>query len=74
MVHRKSAGANNNRNDMLYVSIFFITVMIIVTFTSYNIESYSASLSAEDTQTMTLNSIETKKIQVGDINVAYDVR
>ncbi|MFZ0252408.1 MAG: hypothetical protein WAL28_01245 [Nitrososphaeraceae archaeon] len=74
MVHRKSAGANNNRNDMLYVSIFFITVMIIVTFTSYNIESYSASLSAEDTQTMNLNSIETKKIQVGDINVAYDVR
>ena len=74
MVHRKSAGANNNRNDMLYVSIFFITVMTIVTFTSYNIESYSASLSAEDTQTMNLNSIETKKIQVGDINVAYDVR
>ncbi len=74
MVHRKSAGANNNRNDMLYVSIFFITVMIIVTITSYNIESYSASLSAEDTQTMNLNSIETKKIQVGDINVAYDVR
>ena len=74
MVHRKSAGANNNRNDMLYVSIFFISVMIIVTFTSYNIESYSASLSAEDTQTMNLNSIETKKIQVGDINVAYDVR
>lgn len=74
MVHRKSAGANNNRNDMLYVSIFFITVMTIVTFTSYNIESYSASLSAEDTQTMNLNSIETKKIQVGDIDVAYDVR
>ncbi|MGB7696339.1 MAG: hypothetical protein WBL46_03860 [Nitrososphaeraceae archaeon] len=74
MVHRKSAGANNNRNYMLYVSIFFITVMTIVTFTSYNIESYSASLSAEDTQTMNLNSIETKKIQVGDINVAYDVR
>jgi len=74
MVHRKSAGANNNRNDMLYVSIFFITVMTIVTFTSYNIESYSASLSAEDNQTMNLNSIETKKIQVGDINVAYDVR
>lgn len=74
MDHRKSAGANSNRNDMLYVSIFFITVMIIVTFTSYNIESYSASLSAEDTQTMNLNSIETKKIQVGDINVAYDVR
>ena len=71
MVHRKSAGANNNRNDILYVSIFFITVMTIVTFTSYNIESYSASLSAEDTQTMNLNSIETKKIQVGDINVAH---
>ena len=24
MDHRKSAGANSNRNDMLYVSIFFI--------------------------------------------------
>ena len=48
MVHRKSAGANNNTNDMLYVSIFFITVMIIVTFTSYNSESYSTSVSTED--------------------------
>ena len=74
MAHRRSAGANNNRNDKLYVSTFFISVLTIVTFSSYNIESYSASLSAEDTQTMNLNSIETKKIQVGDINVAYDVR
>ena len=24
MDHRKSSGANSNRNDMLYVSIFFI--------------------------------------------------
>jgi hypothetical protein len=48
MVHRKSAGANSNRNDMLYVSIFFIIVLTIVTFTSYNIESYSTSLSTED--------------------------
>ncbi len=32
MVYRKSAGANNNRNYMLYVSIFFITVLTIVTF------------------------------------------
>lgn len=70
MVHRKSAGANSNRNDK-YVSIFFITVLTIVTFTSYNIESYSASLSTEDNQTINLNSIETNKIQVGDIDVAY---
>lgn len=48
MVHRKSAGVNNNRNDMLYVSIFFIIVLTIVTFTSYNIESYSTNLSTED--------------------------
>ena len=48
MDHRKSAGANSNRNDRLYVSIFFITVLPIVTFTSYNIESYSTSLSTED--------------------------
>jgi hypothetical protein len=47
MVHRKSAGANSNRNDK-YVSIFFIIVFTIVTFTSYNIESYSTSLSTED--------------------------
>jgi hypothetical protein len=47
MVHRKSAGANSNRNDK-YVSIFFIIVLTIVTFTSYNIESYSTSLSTED--------------------------
>ena len=25
MDHRKSAGANSNRNDRLYVSIFFIS-------------------------------------------------
>lgn len=68
MVHRRSAGANNNRNDKLYVSIFFITVLTIVTFTSYNIKSYSASLSTEDNQTINLNSIKTKKIQVGDID------
>ena len=71
MVYRKSEGANNNRNYMLYVSIFFITVLTIVTFSSYNIESYSVRLSTEDNQTINLNSIETKKIQVGDINVAY---
>lgn len=43
MVHRKLS-ANSNRNDMLYVSIFLIIVLAIVTFTSYNIEGYSASL------------------------------
>ena len=47
MDHRKSAGANSNRNDRLYVSIFFIIFVTIVTFTSYNIESYSTSLSTE---------------------------
>ncbi|MDW0255667.1 MAG: hypothetical protein QN732_04925 [Nitrososphaeraceae archaeon] len=56
---------------MLYVSIFFIIVLTIVTLSSYNIESYSARLSTEDNQTINLNSIETKKIQVGDIDVAY---
>lgn len=71
MDHRRSAGANSNRNDMLYASIFFITVLTIVTFTSYNIESYSASLATEDNQTINLNSIETKKTHVGDIDVAY---
>lgn len=71
MVHRKSAGENSNGNDKLYVSIFFISVLAIVTFASYNIESYSASLSTEDNQTINLNSIETKKIHVGDIKVAY---
>lgn len=71
MDHRRSACANSNRNDMLYVSIFFITVLTIVTFTSYNIKSYSTSLSTEDNQTINLNSIETKKTQVGDIDVAY---
>jgi pimeloyl-ACP methyl ester carboxylesterase len=71
MVYKKSAGANNNRNYMLYVFIFFITVLTIVTFSSYNIESYSVSLSTEDNQSIDLNSIETKKIQVGDIDVAY---
>lgn len=71
MDHRRSAGANSNRNDMLYASIFFITVLTIVTFTSYNIKSYSTSLSTEDNQTINLNSIETKKTQVGDIDVAY---
>ena len=48
MVHRKSAGANSNRNDILHVSIFFIIVLIIVTFTSYSIESDATSLSTED--------------------------
>jgi hypothetical protein len=48
MVHRKSVGANSNRNDMLYVSIFFIIVLTIVTSNSYNIESYSTSLSTEN--------------------------
>jgi hypothetical protein len=47
MALRKSTSVNSNRNDK-YVSIFFITVLTIVTFTSYNIESYSASLSTED--------------------------
>lgn len=71
MDHRRSVGANSNRNDMLYASIFFITVLTIVTFTSYNIKSYSTSLSTEDNQTINLNSIETKKTQVGDIDVVY---
>lgn len=71
MVHRKSVSSDNCRNIILYMSIFFIAVLAAVTFASYNIESYSANPSKEDNQTMNLNSIETKKIQVGDIDVAY---
>jgi hypothetical protein len=47
MDHRKSAGANSNRNDRLYVSIFFISSLDNSN-VYYNIESYSTSLSTED--------------------------
>lgn len=53
----------------MYISIFFIAVLTAVTFSSYNIESYSASTSKEES--INLNSIETKKIHVDDIDVAY---
>lgn len=53
----------------MYISIFFIAVLTAVTFSSYNIESYSPSTSKEES--INLNSIETKKIHVDDIDVAY---
>lgn len=71
MVYRKSVNANNHRNVIFYMTIFFVTVLTVAVFASYNIESYSASPSKGDNQTINLNSIETKKIQVGDIVVAY---
>lgn len=71
MVNRKSVNSNNYRNVIFYTTIFFITVLTVATFASYNIESYSANPSKGDNQTINLNSIETKKIPVGDIVVAY---
>ena len=50
-----------------------MSVLTIVTFATNNIQSYSASLSIDDNQTINLNSIETKKIRVGDIDVGYKI-
>ena len=73
MVYRKSARVISNRVNKLYVSIFFMSVLTIVTFATNNIQSYSASLSIDDNQTINLNSIETKKIRVDDIDVGYKI-
>jgi len=50
-----------------------MSVLTIVTFATNNIQSYSASLSIDGNQTINLNSIETKKIRVGDIDVGYKI-
>ena len=73
MVYRKSARVISNRVNKLYVSIFFMSVLTIVTFATNNIQSYSASLSIDGNQTINLNAIETKKIRVDDIDVGYKI-
>jgi pimeloyl-ACP methyl ester carboxylesterase len=65
--------ANNYRNILLYISITFITVVTVVSFASYSNEPYRVNAFNHENQTINLESIETKKTHVGDIDIGYKI-
>jgi hypothetical protein len=69
MNRKNSIIANNYRHVLLYISITFITVVTVVSFASYSIETYRVNAFNHENQTINLQSIETKKIHVGDIDM-----
>jgi len=73
MNRKNSINPNNCRNVLLYISITFVTSVTLVIFVSYNIETFSVNAFNQENQTMNLRSIETKKIHVGDIDMAYKI-
>jgi pimeloyl-ACP methyl ester carboxylesterase len=73
MNRKNSINLNNCRNVLLYISITFVTSVTLVIFVSYNIETFSVNAFNQENQTINLRSIETKKIHVGDIDMAYKI-
>jgi pimeloyl-ACP methyl ester carboxylesterase len=70
---RSSLNTDDCRTVILCISITLFAVVTIVTLVSYNIEIYRVNAINEQNQTINLHSIETKKIHVGDIDMAYKV-
>jgi len=73
MNRKNSINPNDYRNVLLYIFITFVTSVTVVTFVSYNIETFSVNAFNQENQTINLRSIETKKIHVGDIDMAYKI-
>jgi pimeloyl-ACP methyl ester carboxylesterase len=70
MKSKDSINKINHRNFLLYASI---SVAILLIFLSWNIEPYSVNALNRTNQTINLHEIETKKIHVGDIDMAYKI-
>src|SRR6476660_3028072 len=68
MKNKGSICESNFRNVFLYTCIGFAALVI---FLSLNIEPYQANAFNQKNQTPNLNEIETKKIRVDDIELAY---
>lgn len=60
----------NLRNFLLYISI---SVAILLVFLSWNIQLSSVNAFDRTNQTLNLHEIETKKIRVNDIDMAYKI-
>lgn len=68
MKSKDSINEINHRNFLLYASI---SVAILLIFLTWNIELYPVNALNRTNQTINLHEIETKKIHVGDIEMAY---
>jgi pimeloyl-ACP methyl ester carboxylesterase len=73
MNRRSSLNTHNCRAVFLCISIALFTLVTIVTLASYNIEIYRVNAINQENQTINLHAIETKKVHVGDIDMAYKV-
>ncbi|HEY7227018.1 MAG TPA: alpha/beta hydrolase [Nitrososphaeraceae archaeon] len=61
---------SNHKNPLLYTCISFVALMI---FLSLNLEPYQVNAFNKMNQTLNLHGIETKKIRVDDIEMAYKI-
>jgi pimeloyl-ACP methyl ester carboxylesterase len=68
MKNKASICESNFRNVLLYTCIGFAALVI---FLSLNIEPYQVNASNQTNQILNLHEIETKKIRVDDIEMAY---
>lgn len=70
MKNKGSICESNFRNVLLYACIGLAAVVV---FLSWNIEPYEVNAFNQTNQTPNLNEIETKKIRVDDIEMAYKI-
>jgi pimeloyl-ACP methyl ester carboxylesterase len=73
MNRRSSLNTHNCRSVVLFFSIALFTLVTIVTLPSYNIDIYRVNAFNQENQTLNLHTIETRKVHVGDIDMAYKV-
>jgi pimeloyl-ACP methyl ester carboxylesterase len=73
MNRRSLLSTHNCRTVILCISIALFTLVTIVTLSSHNIEIYRVNALNQQNQTINLHAIETKKVHVGDIDMAYKV-
>lgn len=70
MNSKTNKNENNNSNIHLYI---FITSIILLGLLVWNIEIFHLNAIEHTKHTINLQEIETKKIRVGDIDIAYKI-